>query len=209
MRRLGLLSFFVGLFHLVEFQIHRSVAAEDADGDPQLALFVIDFFHHADLAVERTIVDLDGIPHFEGDLRGDIVFPLAHLQQHRFHFLWAHGGGLVLRARKINDPLGVLDEIPSLVHHRAIRTEQIHVHQEVTGEILPLRLGLLAVLEFGHTLLRHENFEDDITHLLSLHTTSQILTDLVFLAREDMNDIPLIALTRNSCHDVWGWKFGG
>jgi len=69
------------LLHLPVFEIHWSLAAEDADRDAQLAAFQIDFFDDTVLVLERAVGHFHLVANLKADLRFDRVFTLANLSK--------------------------------------------------------------------------------------------------------------------------------
>src|SRR6266550_9270508 len=68
----------------------------------------------------------------------------------------------------------------------------MHVHDEVTWEKFSRGFAFFAFLDFGDTLSWDEHFIDDVTHLFGFDAFLDIVLDLVLLAGEHVNNVPLI-----------------
>ena len=68
---------------------------------------------------------------------------------------------------------------------------QVHVDDQVAGEKLARRLGLLAALDLGNALRGDEHLVDHVAHLLGLDAAFEAVAHLVLLAGEHVDDVPL------------------
>ena len=180
-------------FDLPVFEFHWSRAAEDTDGDTQLAALGVDLFDDAALVLERAVGDLDHFADTKADLRFDLVLTFADLGEEALDFVGTHRDRAILRSGESDHPGRVLDEIPCLVHELLGIVEQVHVHDEVPGEKLPGRLGFLAALDLGDALRGQDDFVNVVAHFLGLDALYEIVMHLVFLAGKHMHHVPLTA----------------
>src|SRR6185295_10137660 len=70
----------LSFFHFPILEFHRRIAAEHVHRHLQFALVRVNLLDHAAEVQERSVVDLDRLPHLEADLRFFSVFGLGDLR---------------------------------------------------------------------------------------------------------------------------------
>jgi hypothetical protein len=79
-------------------------------------------------------------------------------------------------------------------------SEEVHVHDDVAGEELPLGGGLFPTANLGNHFGGNQHLVDIVTHLLRLALAENPLANPSLLSGKDMNDVPLV-LWRRGGHD--------
>ena len=83
---------------------------------------------------------------------------------------------------------------------RLFFVQQHHVHKHVARPQFAVGHGLLLVAHFDDFFHRHQDFLDEVLHLVGLDALLDAFLDLLFLAGKRLDDEPLVA------HDVQSLK---
>ena len=94
-------------------------------------------------------------------------------------------------AHEANHALCFFDKIPRFLDNPVVLIQQHHIYKHVTGPKFARRYRLLLVANLHHLFHRHQDFFDKIAHLFGLDALFDTLFDLLFLAREGVNNKPL------------------
>src|SRR3712207_4308692 len=168
------------LLDLVERQLDRRLPAEDGDEHLQLLLFGVDLVDRRGERRERAVHDGDRLADLEvddggrrsgrrggrglrraGGLRG------GGRSEQGDDLVDAQRRGPGGRADEPGDPGGVAHRAPGLV-------VEVHADEQVAGQLLPVDLGALAVLDLGDLFGGHLDLEDVVLHVERLDARLQV-----------------------------------
>ena len=149
-------------------------------------------------ALERTLLDDDGLANFEVDLgvgrvvaqRNAGLFSLLLLEdrgEHGEDLVQAQRNGVVGVAHEAGDAGGVADDAPGGIR-------QVHADQNVAGDanaVDDLALSVLDLHDFFHGDL---DLEDVIFHVQRLAAGLKVCLDAVFVAGVGVDDVPVTLL---------------
>ena len=96
-----------------------------------------------------------------------------------------------LATDEADHPLSFLDEIPRFLDNPVIIIEQRHINKNVARPELAGRNRLLLVPHFHYLFHRHQDLFDIFAHFFGLDALFDALFDLLFLARQGVDDKPL------------------
>src|SRR5918996_5676408 len=171
------------LLDLEEVELHRRLAAEDADEHLDLVPLGVDLVHGADELGERAVLDADALA------LGVLDLELRRLDPHLLEDLLDLGllerQRPVARADEARDARRVAHDVPALVAHD-------HLDQHVAGEDLAVHRLALAVLDLDLLLHRDEDLEDLVLHAHRLDAVLEIRLHLVLVAGVGVDDVPLL-----------------
>ena len=127
--------------------------------DAEFSALRIDFLNNTILVLKWAIRHLDLIADFEANFRLDRVFPFPNLRKQLSTSFFRIGiGRSLVPANPITPSVSLMKYHVS--HEVIVLIEKIHVHNEISGEKLARRLGLLATLNFLDTFGRNQNLID-------------------------------------------------
>src|SRR5688572_28818424 len=171
------------LLDLQEVELHRGLAAEDADQHLDLVLLRVDLVDRADELGERTVLDANALTLLVLDLELRRLDP--HLLEDLLDLCLVEGQRSVPGADEARHARGVPHHVPALVAHR-------HLHQHVAGKDLAIHGLALAVADLDLLLHRDEDLEDLVLHAHRLDAVLEIGLYLVLVARVRVDDVPLL-----------------
>src|ERR1051326_5034542 len=173
------------LLHLRVLELDRRRAAEDRDRDLDARLLLVDLLDHAVERGEGEIGDPHLLAHLESD-RGlwplDAFLDLAN-DPLRLGLGDRHRPAAATAAQEVRHLRRILHEVPRLVR-------ELHLHQHVAREELPLRADLGAALYLDDFLGRHQHLLELVGDTLGLRLLADRLRDLLLEAGIDVHDVP-------------------
>src|SRR6266568_7143215 len=181
---------FSRLLHLPVLQFDGCIAAKNVHSDLQFAPVRFDFLNHTAEVKKWTIVDFDRFADVEADLWLLMLFGGRYLRLDRLDF-FRRGRRRRLAAYETNDALGFFDKVPGLLNDPVVFIKQHHINENVTWPELARGHSFFLVPNFNHFFHRHEDFSNKIAHFFGLDAFFDAVLDLLFLARQGMNDKPL------------------
>src|SRR5205814_4717106 len=154
------------------------------------------------LVLEWAVSDLDRFADFKADFWFHLFFALFHLREHAVDFRLAHRDRFVLGAGKADHARCIADKIPGAPDELIALVEQMHVHDQITGEKLAGGLAFLALFDFGDALGGDEHLVNEVAHLLGLDPLLDVLLDLVLLSGAHVNNAPSIVACESLCYTI-------
>src|SRR5262245_20999996 len=139
------------LLHLSEFQFDRRSAAEDRHSYLHARAALVDFLDDTVEGSEWSIRHAHLLSDFERNRGLRPLDAFLHLVQDAIGLRVRNRHRFLFAPEKAGDLRRVLDEVIDLV-------SEIHLHQHVTLEELPLRLDLAAASCLGDLFLRYQDF---------------------------------------------------
>src|SRR5256885_1424723 len=181
------------LLHLHEIELHRGRATEDGDEHPHAPLVRIHFLDRAGEVGEGAVDHAHVVTFLELDLRLGLERSLGKLGGQPGDLVLAHRRRPGRVADESGDLRRVLDEVPGPV-------VELHLHEDVAGEELPLRGPLLPLHHLHHVLHGDEDVAEELVERVLLDLLLEGLLRLVLEARVRVDHVPflvdLLALLR-------------
>src|ERR1043165_4132228 len=183
----------LSFFHLAEFELHGSRAAENRDRHAQAALLVVDVLHRSLEVGERAVLHAHHLADLEQHLALGLLHALAHLLHDRVDFLLGNRRRLGRRAADETGHLvGVLDEVPGVVVH-------LHLDQHVPREELALGHVLLPALHLDDFLDRHQDLAELVLHSRAVDAVLQCALHRLLEAGISVHHVPTL-ISRRRVH---------
>src|SRR3712207_1943076 len=168
------------LLDLVERELDRRLPAEDGDQHLQLLLLGVDLVDRGREGRERAVHDGDRLADLEvddggrrggrggaGRLRRTGRLRTGRGREQADDLVDAQWRRARRRPDEPGDPGGVAHRAPGLV-------VEVHADEQVAGQLLPVDLGPLAVLDLGDLLGGHLDLEDVVLHVERLDARLQV-----------------------------------
>src|SRR5712691_5795445 len=183
--RLDFLRHALEPLHLVVLELHRGHPSEDGHHDLELAALRVEVVDRALEVHERSLDDPHLVSLLEGRLELGLLRPLLHLLEDALDLLGRQGHGLGARADEARHLRRRAHEVPRVVG-------QLHLHEQVAGEELLLRLDLLALPDLAHLLRGHDDAPEEILEAEDLGPRLDGRRHLVLEPRIGVDDEPLL-----------------
>src|SRR5438132_1156675 len=183
--RLDFLRHALEPLHLVVLELHRGHPSEDGHHDLELAALRVEVVDRALEVHERPLDDPHLVALLEGRLELGLLRPLLHLLEDALDLLGRQGHGLGARADEARHLRCRAHEVPRVVG-------QLHLHEQVAGEELLLRLDLLALPDLAHLLRGHDDAAEEILEAEDLGPRLDGRRHLVLEPRIGVDDEPLL-----------------
>ena len=175
----------LSLRHLNEVELHGRLAAEDGHGHFELALVVVEFFHHAVETAEGAFDDPDLVASLEVELGAGLFLTGFHQRKNSFRFTRPHRGRTILAAHKASDFGNILNLMPGQVGHG-------HANHHVTGIELPGGGTLLTALaELDDLFGGDDHILDAAIVLTGTHQLADHLLYSLLKAGVGVQDVPV------------------
>src|SRR5712664_910311 len=187
--------------HLVVLELDGREAPEDRHHDLELAALRVEVVDRALEVHERSLDDPHLVALLEGRLELGLFRPLLHLLEDPLDLLGGQGHGLGARADEARHLRRRAHEVPRVVG-------QLHLHEQVAGKELLLRLDLLALPDLAHLLRGHDDAPEEILEAEDLGPRLDGRRHLVLEPRIGVDDEPLLrgrARLAHACHTPIAW----
>src|SRR6266849_704364 len=183
--RLDFLRHALEPLHLVVLELDRGHPSEDGHHHLELAALRIEVVNGALEIHKRPLDDPHLVALLEGRLELGLLRPLLHLLEDPLDLLGGQGHGLGARADEARHLRRRAHEVPRVVG-------QLHLHEQVAGKELLLRLDLLALPDLAHLLRGHDDAPEEILEAEDLGPRLDGRRHLVLEPRIGVDDEPLL-----------------
>src|SRR5215467_12069123 len=181
--------------HLVVLELHRRHTSEDGHHHLELAALRVEIVDAALEVHERPLDDPHLVPLLEGGLELGLLGALLHLLQDPFHLFRGKSHRLRPRPHEARDLGGGAHEVPRVVG-------ELHLHEEIPGEELLLRLDLLALPDLADLLRGNDHASEAVLKVEDLRPRLDGRRHLVLEPRVGVDDEPLLRRRARLAHQL-------